>query len=76
MEFRWRQQGQPIHQIQVMFLHQDEHGQRLLMQITATSNNPKGMTETEREAFTQVISSFEVRSPPGGNEEVYEAAPA
>jgi len=76
VEFRWRQQGQPIHQIHVMFLHQDEHGQRLLMQITATSNNPKGMTETEREAFTQVISSFEVRSPPGGNEEVYEAAPA
>ena len=75
-EFRWRQQGRPIHQIQVMFLHQDEHGQRLLMQVTATSNNPKGMTQIEREAFTEVITSFELRSPPAGSEEVNEAAPA
>jgi hypothetical protein len=75
VEFRWRQQGQPIHQIQVMFLHQDEHGQRLLMQITATSNNPKGMTTTERDVFTEVINSFELRSPPGANEGANEAAP-
>ncbi|QHG64921.1 DcrB-related protein [Pseudomonas putida] len=60
-ELRWRQQGQPVHQIQVIFLHRDEHDHPLLIQITATSNNPKGMTAIERSAFDEMIGSLELR---------------
>ncbi|QYX48288.1 DUF1795 domain-containing protein [Pseudomonas tussilaginis] len=31
VEFRWRQQGQPVHQLQLIFMHHDEHLQPLLM---------------------------------------------
>jgi hypothetical protein len=48
VEFRWRQQGQPVHQLQLIFLHRDEHEQPLLIQITATSNNPGGMMPAEQ----------------------------
>jgi len=74
--FSWRQQGQPVHQIQVMFLHKDEHGQRLLMQFTATSNHTAGMKEEERSAFAEIINSLELRSPPTAKQKVVEAAPA
>lgn len=60
-ELRWRQQGQPVHQLQLIFLHRDEHGCPLLIQITATSNNPKGMTAIERSAFEALIGSLELR---------------
>lgn len=61
MEFRWRQQGQPIHQIQFIFLCEDEFKRPLLMQVTGTSNNSKGMTGSEREVFSQMIGSLELR---------------
>lgn len=61
MEFRWRQQGQPIHQIQLVFLCEDELKRPLLMQFTGTSNNPKGMTASEREVFNEIIESLEFR---------------
>ena len=64
VEFRWRQQGQPVHQLQLIFLHQDEHQQPLLMQITGTSNNPKGMTSEERRQFDALVETIELRSPP------------
>jgi hypothetical protein len=64
VEFKWRQQGQPVHQLQLMFLHQDEHQQPLLMQITGTSNDPKGMTAQERAAFYSVVDTLELRVPP------------
>lgn len=64
VEFRWRQQGQPVHQLQLIFLHQDEHQQPLLMQITGTSNNPKGMTSEERRQFDALVETLELRSPP------------
>jgi hypothetical protein len=69
VEFRWRQQGKPVHQVQLIFLHQDEYGRPLLMQITGTSNNPKGMTSEERRAFEEVVSSLELRKPEGGKSE-------
>lgn len=63
VEFKWRQQGQPVHQLQVIFLHQDEQQQPLLMQITATSNGTKGMTPEERAAFFSIIDTLELRRP-------------
>ncbi|HBM62702.1 MAG TPA: cytoplasmic protein [Pseudomonas sp.] len=73
MEFRWRQQGQPIHQIQFIFLCEDEFKRPLLMQVTGTSNNPKGMTGPEREVLSQMIGGLKLRkSEPeeGGNKAV------
>ncbi|OCX20525.1 DcrB-related protein [Pseudomonas graminis] len=64
VEFKWRQQGQPVHQLQLIFLHRDEHEQPLLMQITGTSNNPAGMTPAEREAFASIVETLELRTPP------------
>ncbi|RAU45560.1 MULTISPECIES: DcrB-related protein [unclassified Pseudomonas] len=61
VEFKWRQQGQPVHQLQVIFLHHDEQQQPLLMQITGTSNNAKGMTPEERAAFFSIIDTLELR---------------
>lgn len=63
VEFRWRQQGKPVHQVQLIFLHQDECGRPLLMQVTGTSNNPKGMTVDERTAFDNVVQSIQLRYP-------------
>lgn len=62
--FSWRQQGVPVHQVQVMFLHHDEHLQPLLIQLTGTSNNPRGMTLEERAQFDELINSVELRLPP------------
>lgn len=64
VEFRWRQQGQLVHQVQVMFMHHDEHNRPLLVQLTGTSNHPKGMTPEERGAFDAVVQSLELRSLP------------
>lgn len=75
VEFRWRQQGQPVHQVQLMFLHRDEHQQGLLMQITGTSNNPKGMTTEERCRFDELIASLELRYPPDNEVDAEEASP-
>ncbi|WP_085722868.1 DcrB-related protein [Pseudomonas sp. R9(2017)] len=61
-ELRWRQHGQPVHQIQLIFLHRDEHGCPLLIQITASSNNPKGMTAIERSAFEEMLGSLALRA--------------
>jgi len=61
VEFKWRQQGQPVHQLQMIFLHQDEQQQPLLMQITATSNDPKGMNSQERAAFYSIIDTLKLR---------------
>ncbi|UBM24598.1 DUF1795 domain-containing protein [Pseudomonas sp. p1(2021b)] len=60
-EFRWRQQGQPVHQIQLLFLHKDEYERPLLIQITGTSNNPKGMTAVERATFDAMVESMALR---------------
>lgn len=64
MEFKWRQQGQPVHQIQIVFLHLDELRQPLLMQVTGTSNNPKGMTPEEKSLFWALVASLELRPDP------------
>lgn len=61
VEFKWRQQGLPVHQLQLIFLHQDEQGNPLLIQITATSNHPGGMTPEERTAFYSVIETLQLR---------------
>ena len=61
VEFKWRQQGQPVHQLQLMFLHQDEHLQPLLIQITGNSNNPKGMTPDQRSVFYAFLNTLELR---------------
>ncbi|MFQ6572131.1 DcrB-related protein [Pseudomonas sp. UM16] len=76
VEFRWRQQGQPVHQLQLIFMHHDEHLQPLLMQITGTSNNPKGMTAEERHNFNAMVETLELRFPPGKDPEVEGALPA
>jgi len=73
VEFKWRQQGQPVHQLQLIFLHHDEHQQRLLIQVTGTSNNPQGMTPEERSAFYELVESLELRHVPGGGESVEQA---
>ncbi|KPB28308.1 MULTISPECIES: DcrB-related protein [Pseudomonas] len=75
VEFRWRQQGQPVHQLQLIFLHHDEHQQPLLMQITGTSNNPQGMTAEERQHFDSIVETLELRQPPGPDEPLKEAIP-
>ena len=58
-----------FHQLQLIFLHQDEHQQPLLMQITGTSNNPKGMTSEERRQFDALVETIELRSPPETDKE-------
>lgn len=63
VEFKWRQQGQPVHQLQLLFIHQDEHQQPLLIQVTGTSNEPSGMTSQERAAFYSVVETIELRHP-------------
>jgi hypothetical protein len=73
VEFKWRQQGQPVHQLQLIFLHHDELRQPLLMQITGTSNNPKGMTSEERSAFYELVESLELRHVQDGGESVEQA---
>lgn len=65
VEFKWRQQGQPVHQLQLIFLHRDEHEQPLLMQLTATSNGAQGMSPEERAAFFSIVETLELRQPPG-----------
>ena len=70
IEFKWRQQGLPVHQLQLIFLHQDEQGHPLLMQITATSNHPNGMTPEERSAFYSVVHTLELRHTPLAGEAV------
>jgi len=62
IEYRWQQQGNPIQQIQILFLHQNEQDEPLLIQITGTSNNPQGMTDEERLRFRQFVSSVQLRS--------------
>lgn len=64
VEFKWRQQGQPVHQLQLIFLHRDEQNQPLLMQITGTSNGVKGMTAEERAAFFSIVETVELRRAP------------
>ncbi|WP_407312683.1 DcrB-related protein [Pseudomonas sp. nanlin1] len=61
VEFTWRQQGQLVHQLQLIFLLYDEHSQPLLMQVTGTSNHPKGMTPEERSAFYSIVESIQLR---------------
>ncbi|WP_223513028.1 DcrB-related protein [Pseudomonas sp. GL-R-26] len=73
VEFKWRQQGQPVHQLQLIFLHHDELRQPLLMQITGTSNNPNGMTSEERSAFYELVESLELRHVQDGGESVEQA---
>lgn len=70
VEFKWRQQGQPVHQLQLIFLHRDEHGQPLLMQLTGTSNGVQGMTEQERAAFFSIVETLELRQAAGPDDEV------
>ncbi|GLU40016.1 hypothetical protein Pssp01_41090 [Pseudomonas sp. NBRC 100443] len=70
VEYRWRQQGKPLQQIQILFFHQDEQGGPLSIQITGTSNQPLGMTAEERQCFEQFVDSVQLRR------EGAEAAPA
>lgn len=76
LEFRWRQQGKPVHQVQLIFLHQDECKRPLLMQITATSNCPKGMTADERNTFDSVVESLQFRYLPTSEGSAAQAQPA
>jgi len=64
IEYRWQQQDNPLQQIQILFLHQDEQGEPLLIQITGTSNNPQGMTDEERQRFVQFVTSVRLRREP------------
>ncbi|ORL62995.1 DcrB-related protein [Pseudomonas putida] len=61
LEYKWRQQGRLVHQIQFLFIAQDECGFDLLMQVTATSNDPKGMPLKERELFGSIVDSLQIR---------------
>lgn len=63
-EFRWRQQGTPVHQVQFIFLHHDEHRHPVLIQVTGTSNHPGGMTIEEKTAFYLLVDTLELRSYP------------
>ncbi|GLU40002.1 DcrB-related protein [Pseudomonas sp. NBRC 100443] len=62
VEYRWRQQGRPVHQLQVLFMHKDELDNLLLLQITGTSSNPLGMTEEEKDSFRAFLASIELAS--------------
>jgi len=62
IEYRWQQQDKPLQQIQILFLHQDEQGDPLLLQITGTSSNPQGLTDEERQRFGQFVTSVQLRS--------------
>lgn len=70
VEFKWRQQGQPVHQLQLLFLHEDEHQQPILLQVTGTSNATSGMTEQERTAFYSLVDTLELRERPAEDEPV------
>jgi len=61
IEYRWQQEGKPLQQIQLLFLHQDEQGEALLIQITGTSSTPQGMSEAERQRFGQFVASVQLR---------------
>ncbi|WP_339529546.1 MULTISPECIES: DcrB-related protein [unclassified Pseudomonas] len=65
-EYRWRQQGKPVHQIQILFLHTDEQHHRVLIQITGTSNNIQGMLIEERIRFYSVVETMQLRQPHSG----------
>ncbi len=73
VEFKWRQQGLPVHQLQLMFFHRDEQQHPLLLQVTATSNNSKGMTTEEREAFYSIVETLELRHSSSDDEPVQQA---
>lgn len=73
VEFRWRQQGKPVHQIQLIFLHEDEYNRPLLMQITGTSNSPTGMSMDERNAFQSLVASVDLRRSLNGEREAQQA---
>ncbi|WP_122559828.1 DcrB-related protein [Pseudomonas viridiflava] len=73
VEFKWRQQGLPVHQLQLMFFHRDEQQHPLLLQVTATSNNSKGMTSEEREAFYSIVETLELRHSSLDDEPVQQA---
>ncbi len=64
MAFNWRQQGVPVYQVQILLLHHDEHLQPVLVQITGTSNNTRGMSLEERASFDTLVESVELRTPP------------
>lgn len=74
-EFRWRQHGQLVHQIQLIFLHKDEYERPLVIQITGTSNNPKGMTAIERSAFDEMVHSLQLRNTASSQETTVETVP-
>lgn len=63
LEYRWRQQGKRVHQIQILFLHTDEQHNRVLIQITGTSNNLQGMLIEERIMFYSVVETMQLRQP-------------
>jgi len=61
IEYSWKQQGKTLQQIQILFLHQDEQGEPLSIQITGTSSNPQGMTDEERQRFITFVTSIRLR---------------
>lgn len=68
LEFKWRQQGQPVHQIQFVFIVRDEYGLFLLMQITATSSSLHGMSLDDRQLFESIMQSVQCRVSKDGAE--------
>ena len=68
LEFKWRQQGQSVHQIQFVFIVRDEYGLFLLMQITATSSSLHGMSLDDRQLFESIVQSVQCRVSKDGAE--------
>lgn len=66
LEYKWRQQGKVVHQIQFLFVTEDEYGLHLLIQITATSNDPRGMPSEDRELFYSIVESVQLRNVQNG----------
>ncbi|MND32136.1 hypothetical protein D3C76_276510 [compost metagenome] len=62
LEYKWRQEGRPVHQIQFIFVAEDECGLHLLLQITATSNSLRGMPVEERCLFDSIVESVQLRN--------------
>ncbi|UXH42185.1 DUF1795 domain-containing protein [Pseudomonas promysalinigenes] len=62
LEYTWRQEGRPVHQIQFVFVAEDEGGLHLLLQITGTSNSLKGMPAEDRCIFYSIVESVQLRS--------------
>jgi len=66
IEYYWLKQEEKkplkrVHQMQLIFIYQNEQGQSLAMQITATSDNEEFIPNAHKQIFKDFVASIELR---------------